>query len=70
MSIIHQDSNHRKINTLEEIEILEPASSEKLLNDDITGQSNPKYISELNSKINSPDHATNKIMKTNNYNNQ
>ena len=38
MSIIHLDNNHRKINTLEEIEILKAASSKHLLNDVIAGQ--------------------------------
>ena len=33
MSIIHIENNHRKINTLEEIEILKAASSKYLLND-------------------------------------
>ena len=41
MSIIHQENNHRKVNTLEEIEILKAASSENLLNDVIAGQNNP-----------------------------
>ena len=34
-------NNHRKINTLEEIEILKAASSKYLLNDVITGQNTP-----------------------------
>ena len=38
MSIIHLENNHRKINTLEEIEILKAASSKHLLNDVIAGQ--------------------------------
>ena len=42
MSIIHQD-NHRKMNTLEEIEILKTASSKYLLNDVIAGQNDPTY---------------------------
>ena len=55
----------RKINTLEEIEILKAASSENMLNDIIAGQNDPIYkllplISDLNSKINSPGQATNK----------
>ena len=33
MSIIHLGNNHRKINTLEEIEILKAAFSKYLLND-------------------------------------
>ena len=43
MSIIHQENNHRKIHTLEEIEILKAASSEYLLNDVIAGQNDPIY---------------------------
>ena len=41
MSIIHLENNHRKINTLEEIEILKAASSKYLFNDVIAGQSDP-----------------------------
>jgi hypothetical protein len=37
MSIIHQENNHTKINTLEETEISKAASSENLLSD-IVGQ--------------------------------
>ena len=33
ISTIHLENNHRKINTLEEIEILKAASSKYLLND-------------------------------------
>ena len=33
MSIIHLENNHRKINTVEEIEIQKAASSKYLLND-------------------------------------
>jgi hypothetical protein len=65
MSIIHLENNHRKINSLEEIEILKAASSKYLLN----VQTSP-LISDLNSKINSPDQATNKILNTKIYNNQ
>jgi len=43
MSIIHLENNHRKINTLEEIEILKAASSKHLLNDVITGENDPIY---------------------------
>ena len=43
MSIIHLENNHRKINTLEEIEILKAASSKHLLNDIIAGQNDPIY---------------------------
>ena len=38
MPIIHVENNHRKINTLEEIEILKAAYSKYLLNDVITGK--------------------------------
>ena len=38
MSTIHLENNHRKINTLEEIEILKAASFKYLLNDVIAGQ--------------------------------
>ena len=40
---IHKINNHRKINTLEEIEILKAASSKYLLNDIIAGQNDPIY---------------------------
>ena len=43
MSIIHLENNNRKINTLEEIEILKAASSKHLLNDVIAGQNDPIY---------------------------
>ena len=43
MSIIHQENNHRKINTLEEIKIQKGASSKNMLNDVITGQNDPIY---------------------------
>ena len=43
MSIIHLEKNHRKINTLEEIEILKAASSKYLLSDVITRQNDPIY---------------------------
>jgi len=43
MSIIHLENNHRKINTLEEIEILKVACSKYLLNDVIAGQNDPIY---------------------------
>ena len=42
-SIIHLENNHRKINTLEEIEILKAASSKYLLNDVVAGQTDPMY---------------------------
>ena len=43
ISIIHLENNHRKINTLEEIEILKAASSKHPLNDVIAGQNDPIY---------------------------
>ena len=43
MSIIHLENNHRKINTLEEIEILKAAYSKYLLNDVIAGHNDPIY---------------------------
>ena len=43
MSIIHLEYNHRKINTLEAIEILKAASFKHLLNDVIAGQNDPIY---------------------------
>ena len=73
MSIIHLENNHRRINTLKEIKILKAASSKYLLNDIRTKLPNVQtspLISDLNSKINSLGQATNKILKTNNYNNQ
>ena len=68
MSIIYQENNHRKINTLEVIKILKVASSENLLNDVIAGQNDPIYkllpsSVIFNSKINSPGQATNKNSK-------
>ena len=43
MSIIHMKNNHRKINTLEVIEILKAASSKYLFNDVIAGQNALMY---------------------------
>ena len=43
MSIIHLENNDRKINTLEEIEILKAASSKYLLNDVIAEKNDPIY---------------------------
>ena len=39
----HNENSHRKINTLEEIEILKAVSSKYLLNDVIAGQNDPIY---------------------------
>ena len=43
MSIMHLENNHRKINTLEDMEILKAASSKYLLNDVIAGQNDLIY---------------------------
>ena len=43
MSIIHLENNHRKINTLEEIELLKAASSKYLLSGVNAGQNDPIY---------------------------
>jgi hypothetical protein len=70
MSIRHLENNNRKINILEENEIIKAASYKYLLNDVIAGQNDPMYkllpISDLNSKVNSPDQATKEISKPNN----
>ena len=42
-STIHLENNHRKINTLQENEILKATSSNYLLNDVIAGQNDPIY---------------------------
>ena len=64
MSIIHLENNHKKINTLEEIEILKAASSKHLLNDVIAGQNDPIYkllpTSVIWTQDISPDQATKK----------
>ena len=60
----HLENNHRKINTLEEIEILKAASSKHLLNDVIAGQTinfSPHQWFELQDI--SPDQATDKNSK-------
>ena len=43
MSITHLEKNHRKINILEEIEVLKAASSKHLLNDVIARKNDPIY---------------------------
>jgi hypothetical protein len=43
MSIIHLENNHRKMNTLVEIDILKSASSKYLLNDVIVGKNDLMY---------------------------
>jgi len=43
VSIIHLENIHRKINTLEEIEILKAAFSKYVLNDVIAGQNDLMY---------------------------
>ena len=40
---VHLENNHRKIITLEEIEILKAASSKYLINNIIAGQNDPMY---------------------------
>ena len=66
MSIIHIENNHRKINKLEESKILKASSSKYLLIDDITGKNDPIY-KFLPTSV---SQATNKVLKTNNNNNQ
>ena len=44
ISIIHLENNHKKLNTLEEIEILKSASSKYLLNDVTAGQNDPNQV--------------------------
>jgi hypothetical protein len=71
MPIIHLENNHRKINTLEEIQKLKSCLLQMMSSQDkMTHIQTSPHISDLNSKINSPGQATNKILKTNNYNNQ
>ena len=43
MPIRHIENNHRKINILEEIEVLKAISSKYLLNDVLAGQNDPIY---------------------------
>ena len=43
MPIKHFENNQRKINTIEEIEILKASSSKYLLSDVIAGQNYPIY---------------------------
>ena len=43
MFLIQLENNHRKINTLEKIEILKAVSSKYLLNDVIAGRNDPMY---------------------------
>ena len=50
MSIILLENENRKINTLEEIEILKAASSKYLLNDVIAGQNDPMYKLQCTNK--------------------
>ena len=73
-SIIHQENNHRKISTLEEIEIVKAASSKTCSmmssQNKMTQYINFSPNQWFESKINSPDQATNNILKTYNYNNQ
>ena len=43
MTILHKESNHEKINKLEEIEIIKAAASQNILNDIINGRNGPLY---------------------------
>ena len=43
MTILHKESNHGKINKLEEIEIIKVAASQNMLNDIINGRNDPLY---------------------------
>ena len=65
--IIHLENNHRKINTLEEIEILKlpPPNTYSMMSsqDKMTQYINFSPHSDLKSKINSPGQATNKNSK-------
>ena len=38
MTILHKESNHEKINQLEEIQIIKAAASQNILNDIINGR--------------------------------
>ena len=69
MSIIHLENNHRKINTLEEIEELKAVSSKYLLNVVITGQNDPIYkllpsFSDLNSNNQEPRQGNRRNFET------
>ena len=52
MTIIHLENDRRKINRLQETEILEVAYSRNLLNDFIGFKSDPEYELQQNSKLN------------------
>ena len=54
MSIIYFENYHRKINMLDEIEILKAASSKYVLNDVIAGQNDLTYKLLLTSVILNP----------------
>jgi hypothetical protein len=43
MTILHEESNHEKINKLEEIEIIKAAASFNILNNIINGRNDPLY---------------------------
>ena len=44
MTVINSESNNRKINILEEIQIVRAAKSVDILNDVINGKNEPLYI--------------------------
>jgi hypothetical protein len=41
--ILHKESNHEKINRLEEIEIIKAAASQNILNDVINSRNDPIF---------------------------
>ena len=43
MTILHKESNHEKINKLEEIEIINATASQNILNDIINDRNDPLY---------------------------
>ena len=43
MTILHKESNHEKASKLEEIEIINAAASQNILNDIINGRNDPLY---------------------------
>ena len=43
MTILHKESNHEKINKLEEIEIIKAAASQNIFNDVINSRNDPLF---------------------------